>query len=208
MAGGSGSSAFCVASKACWGGLVVGQCLMAALGVVHVVEGVDLGLEFLDGLGVGLGVEVLDEGLVETFDLALGGGVSGLAGDARDPQGAGVDDKLADEASPGGVQRGAVVGEQLLRDAVALDGDGDDLDGVAVVLRFGDQGGQGEAGVVVDELEDGDLAAPSEVVFHGVELPARVGGGVLEALVGGMRLLLRLVARDARAAEDPGQARL
>ena len=46
---------------------------MRALGVVEVVERVDLGLELGQGLGERLLVEVAEQGLVEPLVLALGG---------------------------------------------------------------------------------------------------------------------------------------
>lgn len=61
-----------------------GQTLMWALGVVDGVEGVDLGLEFGDRRGRGLLVEPAEQGLVETFVLALGGRLVGLASDRLD----------------------------------------------------------------------------------------------------------------------------
>ena len=67
-----------------------GQALVGALGVVDVVEAVDLLLELGDGVGQGLLVQVAEQGLVEALVLALGGGVVGFAGDGFDAQGAHV----------------------------------------------------------------------------------------------------------------------
>ena len=57
-----------------------GQALVGALGVVDVVEAVDLLLELGDGVGQGLLVQVAEQGLVEALVLALGGGPVGSAG--------------------------------------------------------------------------------------------------------------------------------
>lgn len=48
--------------------------MVGTLGVVDVVEGVDLGLELGQCGGEWLLVEVAEQGLVEAFVLALGGG--------------------------------------------------------------------------------------------------------------------------------------
>ena len=55
----------------------VGQGAVRAAVVVFVDEGVELGLEFGDGGGLGLTDEPLLEGLVEAFDLSARGGVVG-----------------------------------------------------------------------------------------------------------------------------------
>lgn len=97
---------------------MAGQCLVGPLGVVVVVELVNLGLQFPEGLGEGLFVEPSEQGLVEPFVLALGLGMVGLAGDRFDAEGFQVgDERSLRAASSGGVERGAVVGEQALGDA-------------------------------------------------------------------------------------------
>ncbi|KQW96047.1 hypothetical protein ASC84_22030 [Acinetobacter sp. Root1280] len=58
-----------------------GESLVGALGVVDVVERVDLGLQGGQCVGQWLLVEVAEQGLVEAFVLALGGRLVGLAGD-------------------------------------------------------------------------------------------------------------------------------
>lgn len=160
---------------------------MGALSVVDVVELVDLGLELPQGGGQWLLVELPEQGLVETFVLSLGGGLVGLAGDRLDAQGLEVDDQSTQDPASGGVERDAVVGQESLRHAVA------------------NVGGQGEAGVVVDELEDHALATTRQDVLGGVELPARVRGRVDEPAPRGAGFLLRFSPGDARGAEDPGQ---
>ena len=51
---------------------------MGSVVVVVGGEGVELGLEFVAGVGVGLAGEGFFEGLVEAFDFAAGGGVVGV----------------------------------------------------------------------------------------------------------------------------------
>ena len=61
---------------------------MWALVVVGLDEGVELGLKFGEGGGAGLAGEPFFEGLVESLDLAAGGGVVGGGVDLRDPEAA------------------------------------------------------------------------------------------------------------------------
>ena len=77
-----------------------GQSLVGALGVVDVVEGVDLGLQLGQGVGQWLLVEVAEQGLMEAFVLALGGRLVRLAGDRLDPQRGDVLDELAQVSAP------------------------------------------------------------------------------------------------------------
>jgi hypothetical protein len=72
--------------------------LVGALGVVDVVEGVDLGLELGVCVGERLLVEVAEQGLVEAFVLALGGRLVGLAGDRLGAQRGNMGDELADDS--------------------------------------------------------------------------------------------------------------
>ena len=61
--------------------------------------------------------------------------------------------------------------------------------------------------VVVDELEDHELATPSENVVRPVQLPARVRRGIDEPPIRGPRFFPRLKPGNARVAEDPRQRR-
>lgn len=63
-----------------WEGLVL------TLGVVEVVERVDVLLKFCERRRGGLPVQVAVQGLVEAFVLALGGGFARLAGDRSTPR--------------------------------------------------------------------------------------------------------------------------
>jgi hypothetical protein len=58
---------------------------MGTVGVVDVVERVDLGLQVGQAGGKRLLVEVTEQGLVKAFVLALGGRLVGLAGDRLHP---------------------------------------------------------------------------------------------------------------------------
>lgn len=74
-------------------------------------------------------------------------------------------------------------------------------------LTVGHVGGDGVAGVVVDELKDHALAPAAEHVLGRIELPARVGGRVDEPPPRRTGLFLRLEASHAGLAEDACQRR-
>lgn len=135
-------------------------------------------------MGFGLVFEPFFEGLVETFNLALGLGVAGTAvllGDAqgRDEGFEGVASATS-AGEAGGVDH-AVVGERGGGQAVLLRGvqEGIDYDG------SGDFGVGGEveqvAGVVVDEVQDLHAGAPGQGPVGEVGLPHFVGLGGGEA---------------------------
>jgi hypothetical protein len=147
--------------------------LVGTLGVVDVVERVDLGLELHERVGERLLVEVAEQGLMEAFVLALGCRLVGRAGD----------------------RLGAQRGNMCDRDRV--------LGGLTGCDMGGDMGGEGVAEVVVDELEDHALASAGQDVLGGVELPARVRGRVDEPPPRRARLLLRLPTSDTGLTEDP-----
>ena len=68
-----------------------GQALVGALGVVDVVEAVDLLLELGDGVGQGLLVQVAEQGLAEALVVARGWwACRGFGGGGFDAQGAHV----------------------------------------------------------------------------------------------------------------------
>jgi hypothetical protein len=83
---------------------------VGTLGVVDVVERVDLGLQLRERVGERLLVEVAEQGLVEAFVLALSGRLVGLAGDRLGAQRGTMCDERADDATPRRVQRQPVVG--------------------------------------------------------------------------------------------------
>lgn len=88
-----------------------GQALVGALGVVDVVEAVDLLLELGDGVGQGLPARVAEQGLVEALVLALGGGPVGSAGGGvRRPGSARAPAGRAGDWAPAGARGRAVVG--------------------------------------------------------------------------------------------------
>ncbi len=72
--------------------------------------------------------------------------------------------ELAQIATPGGVEREPVVGQQPLRHTVRGDGLVEDHDRGVSGLAFRDVRGDRVAGVVIDELEDHTLAAAREDV--------------------------------------------
>jgi hypothetical protein len=57
-----------------------------AVVVVGLDEGIELGLKFGEGGGAGVAGEPFFEGLVESLDLAAGGGVVGAGVDLSDPE--------------------------------------------------------------------------------------------------------------------------
>ena len=109
---------------------------------------------------------------MEAFVLALRGWFVRLPGDRFDPQGANVRDQLAEPSSSGRVQRGAIVREQSLRDPVRGDAFPHHRDRGFGRFPGGDVGGDREAGMVIDELEDHAFTAAGEDVLGRVELPA------------------------------------
>jgi hypothetical protein len=164
------------------------------------LEGVELGLELLDGGRAGVAGQPFLEGLVEAFDLAAGLRVirPGVAhGDAQGGQGDLERDPAA-AAWAAGEDR-AVVGEHRCGQSVGGDRGGDagqdvsgleDLEGVA---------GQGQAGVVVEQVEDLDLSGVGECPVGDVGLPELVGLVGLEAFPGRARAFLGLgVTRPRR----------
>ena len=180
---------------------------MRALGVVDQIEPVDLPLELVERVGEGLLVEVAEQGLLEPFVLALGSWFVGFPGDRFDAERSQVSDQLPEHPASGWVQRGAVVGEQPLRNTVSGDAFLHYGDRSFRGFAPGDVGGDGEAGMAVDELKDHALAAAGEDVLGRVELPARVRCGIHEPPIRGPRLLPRFGLRNTRVTEDPRQRR-
>ena len=125
---------------------------MRALLVIDDVELVDLCLELFDASRDGLLVQPAEQGLVESFVLALRGRLLGLPGDRLDSQRGHVDDELALHPTAHGVQRGSVVGEQTLWSSAtrgALVEHRDQLSGLAARHVRGDR----EARMIVLELD-------------------------------------------------------
>jgi hypothetical protein len=85
-----------------------GQPLVGSLGVIDLVEPVDLLLQLLDGAREGLLVEVSEEGLVEPFVLALRGRLIRFPGDRLNSEGLDIGDELPDDPAARRVQRGPV----------------------------------------------------------------------------------------------------
>ena len=78
-------------------------------------------------------------------------------------------------------------------------------DGALGGFSSGDMGGDSEAGVVVDELEDHAFAAPGQHIFDAIELPTRVRCRINEPAERGPRFLPRLDPGHSRIAENPRQ---
>ncbi len=135
--------------------------------------------------GWGLLGEPAFEGLVESFDLALGLGVAGVAvllGDSE--EGEEVFEGVLPAAEAGGVDA-AVVGQGRGGVSVFLGG-GEESGGDQVA---GDRGVCGDAqqvaGVVIEPVEDLHVGAVGQVPMGEVGLPAFVGLCGCEASVGG-----------------------
>ena len=71
----------------------------------------------------------------------------------------------------------------------------------------GDVGGDGETGMVVDELEDHAFAAYGQNVFGAVELPARLRRRIDEPPISGPRFLPRLQTDNPCVTENPRHRR-
>ena len=144
---------------------------------------------------------------MEAFVLALRGWLAWLPSDRFDAEGSDVGGELGLPAAPGRIERGAVVGEEPLRHPVLRDALLHDCERALGGLTGCDVGGDGEAGVIVFELEDHTLAAALEDLLGGVELPARVRGRIHEPAIRGPWLLLRLQPGDPGLAEDARERR-
>lgn len=147
-----------------------------AHGVVVVNEVIELLLELGDGGYSWLGAEVLFQGLVEALDFAAGLWVIGPAGDVSDAEFA--EDDLQGGATPAsgcGGEYGSVVGQYGCWCALVGEGGGEGVDDV----RAGDGGsggaGDGQAGVVIERVEDFDAGVIGEVPVGDVGLPEFVG---------------------------------
>lgn len=147
---------------------------MGPLGVVDDIELVHLRLQFLKRFGEGLFVEVAEQGLVEPFVLALRGRFVGFAGDRFHSESGDIGDELADNTASGWVQSTPVTAQQPLRNTMRFDAFPHHSQGSFSGFTPGNVGGDREAGVVVDELEDDAFLSAAEDIFGRVELPARV----------------------------------
>jgi hypothetical protein len=180
------------------------------LGVAGGGEGVELGLQFGEGRGGGLGAEPFLQGLLEPLDFALGLGVAGPAvflGDAQAAElvfqavAAGA---AADE--PGGAD-GPVVSESRRGRAVSCDGSAESGEGD---LAGGHRAGgdrQREPGVVIQPGHDLDLGAAGQVPVDEIGLPPLVGLLGREPDVRRLRPLARLGGDQPGAGQVPADRR-
>ena len=81
-------------------GYPAGQPLVRSLGVMDLVEPIDLLLQLLKGASEGLLVEPAEQGLVEAFVLALRRGFVWLPGDRLDAKPGNEGDELPDGSAP------------------------------------------------------------------------------------------------------------
>ena len=113
-------------------------------------------------------------GSVEAFVLALHGRFMALPGDRLHPERLQIGDELAKHAPAGRVQRGPVIGQQPLRNPARGNALLRHSDRCLGGFSPGDMGGDREAGVVIDGLEDRTFSTTDEDIFGPVQLPARV----------------------------------
>jgi hypothetical protein len=178
--------------------------------VVVVDEVFEQCLELGDGGGlVGSGAEPAFEGLVEAFDFAAGGGVSGpgvLLVDAEAAEFGLEAVAAAAAAGEAGGEDHAVVGQGRGRGAVAGDSVAEHVDhgGAGDGLVGGDR--DGVAGVVVNEAEDLGVGATVEPVVGEVGLPALVGELGREPHIGALGPLVRLGGDQSSAGQVAGDA--
>ncbi len=180
---------------------------MGAFVVIDPVKPVDLLLQLLETVGERLLIEPAEQSLVEAFVLTLCRRLVGFPGDRLDPEGGDVGDELAEHPAAGRGQRGPVIAEQPLRNPVSRDLFRDDRDRTSRGFAPSNMGRDGQAGVIVDELEDHTLPTAGEDIFGAVQLPARVRRRINEPTVRRPRLLLRLhratpASRKIRANDD------
>ncbi len=113
---------------------------------------------------------------MEAFDLAAGLRVVGPAvGEADPAAGQGEFERDASAAAVGAGEHRAVVGQHRGRKAVRGSGfveAGDDVGGLEHAPGVA---GHAQPGVIVDDVQDFDVAAVSELHVGDVELPALVG---------------------------------
>ena len=93
---------------------------MGTPGVVDPIERVDLGLQFRQGVGERLLVEVAEESLVGALILALGSGRVGPAGNRLDPESGGVRNERPVECARRGARGAGRSGEGVLEEVDLL----------------------------------------------------------------------------------------
>ena len=164
---------------------------MRSLGVVDDIEAVDLLLQLLDRSCEGLLIEPPEQGLVEALVLALRGRLARFSRDRLHSERGDVGGELPLPAPAVGVEGGTVVGEEALRHPMLRDALANDGQSALGGLSGRDVGSDGEAGMVVLELEDHALATTLEDVLGRVELPARVRCRVDEPAIRRARLFFR-----------------
>jgi hypothetical protein len=184
-----------------------GQPLVGSLGVIDLIEAVDLALQLLKGARDGLHIKEAEQGLVEAFVLALRRRFIGFPGDRLDPERDDIGDELTDHPTTGRVQRRPVIGQEPLRNPVRGDALPHHRDRSLGGFTPSNMGGDREPGVIVDELEDHAFATGSQNIFGRIQLPARVRRRINEPPERRPRFLPRLDPGNPGLAEDPPQCR-
>lgn len=160
-----------------------GQSLMSTFAVVPEVKLIDEDLHTGNAVRGRAFVQPCKQGLVEPLVIALGRRFAGFSGDHHDPHRRQVGHQLGGPASSGTVERGPVVRQEFLWDHVGGDCFGYHCQRPGGGFCGVDVGCQGQAGVVVDELEDHAAVPVGQRAFGAVNLPEAVRGGIGESLV-------------------------
>jgi hypothetical protein len=166
-------------------------------------------LGVVEGVEAAAGQQLSPQGLVEAFDLAGGGRAADPGAPVGDAVVAAdtVEQHLAGMgAGPAGEDL-AVVGQQLLRAAVAVQGGGKDTAHAAGVGPLDQAGGHTEPGVIVDPGHGLELAAVGQPdPTHDVQLPQLHRPGPLPAPVVGLASPSSLGLDEAVADQGPVDA--
>lgn len=148
---------------------------MGSAAVVVEAKGVELGLQFGQGASWGLLAEVALEGLVETFYLPAGLGV--VRGGVLDPDPEPFQLQFQEHLAAAGLggEDGSVVAEQRGGQAELVGSGVEAVNHIAGLNGEEGGGGEVEAGVVVQEVEDLDRGVVLQLPGGGIDLPRLVG---------------------------------
>lgn len=149
-----------------------------------------------------MGAQVFLLGLVEAFDFAAGLGVIGAGVVVSDAEFAEDDFQGgAAVAALSGGEDGAVVGEQASGGAPGGDGGQEGVDDVGAGRDGACMAGDGQPGVVVEDVEDFHGGAIGEVPVGDVGLPSLVGLFGFKANPRGAGTFLRLRCDESAAGQ-------
>lgn len=153
---------------------------MGTLLVIDSVEEINLCLEFLEVVGKRLCIEEPEQSLMEAFVFALRSRFEWFPSDRFHAERSHICGELTYARVSAGVERGAVIGEELLRYPVSCNTDLNNFEGIVSVLRPGGQRCNRVPRVVVKELEDHTPPAPGQDILRSIKLPATIRGRIHE----------------------------